>query len=80
MMNRELFRRDLIMKIKKLQSWCGICYWSDITFFLEHRRVSKIKVNYAINMVANGSPYGVQTQALKPFTTDDGYTYLSVRS
>lgn len=38
------------------------------------------KVNYAINLIANGSPYVVQTQALKPFTTDDGYTYLSVRS
>lgn len=38
------------------------------------------KVNYAINLIANGSPYTVQAQALKPFTTDDGYTYLSVRS
>ncbi|MDO4792862.1 MAG: hypothetical protein Q3993_01675 [Filifactor alocis] len=38
------------------------------------------KVNYAINLIANGTPYTVQTQALKPFTTDDGYTYLSVRS
>lgn len=38
------------------------------------------KVNYAINLIANGSPYNVQAQALKPFTTDDGYTYLSVRS
>ncbi len=38
------------------------------------------KVSYAINMIANGAPYTVQNQALKPFATDDGYTYLSVRS
>ncbi len=38
------------------------------------------KVNYAINLLANGTPYMVQNAALRPFTTDDGYTYLSVRS
>ena len=68
------------MKIKKIAVVAMASVIGVTSFSFGAGLFQNKKVSYAINMVANGSPYIVQNQALKPFATDDGYTYLSVRS
>ena len=68
------------MKIKKIAVVAMASVIGVTSFSFGEGLFQNKKVSYAINMVANGSPYIVQNQALKPFATDDGYTYLSVRS
>lgn len=68
------------MKLKKIMITTLACFIGATSLAFGTGVFQTKKVNYAINLIANGSPYNVQVQALKPFTTDDGYTYLSVRS